>query len=66
MAGRKQLKGVKKNRHNSKAGNRRRAKSKKTVAEKRRLRLLRQDVLLTENLRFQNDLNKKPCLGMAC
>ena len=57
MSNYKQLKTVKKTRHSSKAGHRRRGKSKKTVAEKRRLRLLEQDTLLSENLHFQEQLN---------
>lgn len=42
MAGIKQLKGVKKNRHNSKAGCRNRSKRKKSVAERKRLKVLAQ------------------------
>ena len=57
MANRTQLKGVKKNRHNSGAGKRRRGKCKKSVVEKRRLRLSAQDTLLNENLYFQEQLN---------
>ena len=40
MAKRKRLKGVKKQRLNSKGGHRRRNKRKKSVAEKRRLRMV--------------------------
>lgn len=57
MANRKQLKSVKKQRLNSKAGKRRRGKSKKSVAEKRRFRLAEQDALLNENLHLQEQLN---------
>lgn len=57
MSNYKQLKTVKKQRLNSKAGKRRRSKCKKSVAEKRRLRLSEQDTLLNENLRFQENLN---------
>ena len=64
MGRRVQLKGVKQQRLNSRAGHRRRAKNKKSVVEKRRLRLLTQDTLLNENLRFQNNLNEKPSLGI--
>lgn len=46
MANRNQIKGVKKQRLNSKGGHRRRGKSKKSVAEKRKLRLLKSDSLL--------------------
>ena len=48
MSNRKQLKGVKKNRHKSKSGNRRRGKCKKSVVKKCRLRLLAQDTLLNK------------------
>lgn len=57
MANRVQLKGCKKNRHRAGAGNRRRAKCRKSVAEKRRLRLLTQDTLLNENLQLQEQIN---------
>lgn len=57
MSNKKQLKGVKKQRLNSKAGHRRRGKNKKSVAEKRRLRLSEQDSLLNENLHLQEQLN---------
>lgn len=42
MANRKRLKGVKNNRRKSKAGHRNRAKRKKSVKEKCRLRLLKE------------------------
>jgi len=42
MGNRIQLKGVKRNRHNLAAGRRRRGNCKKSVAEKRRLRILKQ------------------------
>lgn len=57
MANRTQLKTVRKNRHNLAAGRRNRSKRKKTVVEKRRLRLLGQDTLLNENLYLQKSLN---------
>jgi len=52
MANYTQLKGTKKQRHSSNAGTRRRGKNKKSVAEKRRLRLLNQ-----ENLYLQEQLS---------
>jgi len=58
MSKRTQLKSVKKQRLNSKAGHRRRGKCKKSVAEKRRLRLAGQDTLLNNNLHFQEQLNE--------
>lgn len=42
MANIKKLKGVKKNRHNPKAGRRNRGKRKKSVAERKRLKVLAQ------------------------
>ena len=44
MGNRKQLKGVNKNRHSSKAGTRRRGRCKKSVFEKRRLRMFAMEV----------------------
>ena len=64
MANKVRLKCVKSGRHNSKAGHRRRSKNKKSVVEKRRFRLSAQDNLLAENLHFQNNLNKRPNLGI--
>ena len=58
MANRTQLKAAKNNRHDSKAGKRRRGKCKKSVAEKRRLRLAEQDTLLNENLHLQEQLSE--------
>ncbi len=52
MSNRVQLKGCKKNRHRAGAGNRRRAKCRKSVAEKRRLR---QDTSLNESFNKQQD-----------
>ena len=46
MATRTQIKSVKKQRLSSKGGHRRRAKSKKSVTEKRKLRITGKDVLL--------------------
>ena len=48
MSSIKRLKGAKKNRHNSKAGHRNRAKQKKAVSKRKRLKVLAQR------------LNKKP------
>ena len=59
MANFKQLKGLRKQKLNSKGGHRRRAKKKKSVAEKRRLRLSEQDTLLNENLYLQEQLQVK-------
>lgn len=42
MANIKQLKGVKRNRHNLKAGRRNRSKRKKSVVERKRLKVLAQ------------------------
>lgn len=53
MANRKKLKCLRKNRHKSKAGNRRRNRQKKSVVEKRRLRILDSDNLLNENFQMQ-------------
>ena len=59
MSNYKQLKSVKKQRLNSKAGHRRRGKNKKSVAEKRRLRLLGQDTLLNENFHSQQQKQRE-------
>jgi len=45
MANHKKLKGLRKNRHKSKAGCRARNKSKKSVIERKRLRILKQKEL---------------------
>jgi len=63
MARRIKLKGVKKNRCKSKAGHRNRSKNKKSVVEKRRLRLSAQDTLLNENSHLQEQLREKPNIG---
>ena len=55
MGSRTQLKGVKTQRLNSKGGKRRRGKCKKSVAEKRRLRILNQDTLLNDYFHTQQE-----------